>query len=186
MSENSYPLIKNIFDGNRGYHEVIKQIDDSAYNLNSQPITSDISVTRAGTYYQAITRKGKVFLQRTGIPIQSIGFSSIAAGDESASAVNQFAAASGSSLTGHLHTMRRIQGESVRVYWDEPQKDGTYVRYWGVVNSLSETHPVGSPVGKIDYNFEMTIEEIALLDGNGLLMSDLVPLGGVIDERNYS
>ena len=182
----TYPFIKNIFDGNRGYHEVIKQIDDSGYNLNSQPITSDVSVTRAGTYYQAVTRKGKVFIQRTGTPIQSIGFSSIAAGDESASAVDQFAAASGSSLMGHLHTMRRIQAESVRVYWDEPQKDGTYVRYWGIVNSLSETHPVGSPVGKVDYSFQMTVEEVALIDGNGLLMSDLIPLGGVIDERSVT
>ena len=182
----TYPLIKNVFDGNRGYHEIIKQIDDSGYNLNSQPITSDVSVTRAGTYYQAVTRKGKVFIQRTGTPIQNIGFASIAAGDESASAVDQFAAASGSSLMGHLHTMRRIQAESVRVYWDEPQKDGTYVRYWGIVNQVSETHPVGSPVGKIDYNFDMTIEEIALIDGNGLLMSDIIPLGGVIDERSVT
>ena len=186
ITPGTYPVIKNIFDGNRGYHEVIKQIDDSGYNLNSQPITSDVSVTRAGTYYQAVTRKGKVFIQRTGTPIQSIGFSSIAAGDESASAVDQFAAASGSSLMGHLHTMRRIQADSVRVYWDEPQKDGTYVRFWGIVNSLSETHPVGSPVGKVDYSFQMTVEEIALIDGNGLLMSDLIPLGGVIDERSVA
>ena len=186
FSQGTFPLIKNIFDGNRAYHEVIKQIDDSGYNLNSQPITSDVSVTRAGTYYQAVTRKGKVFIQRTGTPIQNIGFASIAAGDESASAVDQFAAASGSSLTGHLHTMRRIQNDSVRVYWDEPQKDGTYVRYWGIVNSLSETHPVGSPVGKIDYTFDLTIEEIALIDGNGLLMSDIIPLGGVIDERSVT
>jgi len=186
LTTNTYPLIKNIFDGNRAYHEVIKQIDDSAYNLNSQPITSDISVQRAGTYYEAISRKGKVFIQRTGTPIQRLGFSSIATGDESGTAVAQFAAASGSSLTGHLHTMRRIQAESVRVYWDEPQKDGTHVRYWGVVQNVDETHPVGSPSGKIDYSFEMVVEEIALLDGNGLVMSDIIPLGGLTDERSYS
>ena len=180
----TFPNIKNIFDGNRAYHEIIKQVDDSGYSLNSQPITSDVSVTRAGTYYQAITRRGKVFIQRTGTPIQTIGFSSIGAGDEQSSTA--FADSSASSLYGHLHTMRRIQGESVRVYWDEPQKDSTFVRYWGIINDVAETHPVGSPRGKIDYSFNMTVEEIALIDGNGLLMTNLFPLGGLVDERSSS
>tara|TARA_R110002020_G_scaffold9593_3_gene37624 strand:+ start:15613 stop:18780 length:3168 start_codon:yes stop_codon:yes gene_type:complete len=184
QTDGTYPNIKNIFDGNRAYHEIIKQVDDSGYSLNSQPITSDVSVTRAGTYYQAVTRKGKVFIQRTGTPITSINFNSIGAGDSKSSTA--FADSSASSLYGHLHTMRRVQGESVRVYWDEPQKDSTFVRYWGIVNNVSETHPAGSPRGKIDYSFDMTIEEVALIDGNGLLMTNLFPLGGLLDERNSS
>jgi hypothetical protein len=179
-----YPTINNIFDGNRGYSEVIKEIDDSAYNLNSLPITSDVAITRAGTYYTAITRKGKVFIQRTGTPMQTMSFASIGTGDESSSGA--FAAASGSSLYGQLHMMRRLQADSVDVYWDEPQKDGTFVRFFGVVTQVAETHAVGSPRSLVKYNATMQISGVALLDGYGILRTDIFPLGGLIDERDYS
>tara|TARA_Y100000034_G_scaffold126200_1_gene177082 strand:- start:115 stop:3210 length:3096 start_codon:yes stop_codon:yes gene_type:complete len=180
-----YPEIWNIFDATRGYTGVVQEIDDTAYNLNSIAITSDISITRAGNYFQAITRKGKVFIARVGTPIQTIGFDSVALGDSSsAAAFEDFG--DPSKLYGHLHMVRKIQADNVRVYWDEPQKDGTFVRFWGIITKVSETLGVGGPNAIVSYNFNMIVEEVALLDDNYILMTDIFPLGSTEDARNYT
>ena len=82
--------------------------------------------------------------------------------------------------------MRRIQAENVPVYWDEPQKDGTFVRLFGSVTDLTETRGTNGPRAILNYSFNITIREIALLSTVGELMTDLFPLGGVQNERNYS
>jgi len=175
----------NVFDANEGHVTVIKQIDDSAYGLNSLAITSDVSVSRAGNYYQAISRKGKVFISRTGTPIQEISFGSVALGDSTASTA--FATSSAkASLYGHLHTVRELQANNVRVYWDEQQKDGTFVRFWGIIKNVDEALPTGGPRVVVSYTFNMVVEEIALLDIDGEFMSDVFPIGGVVDARSYT
>ena len=68
----------------------------------------------------------------------------------------------------------------------QPQKDGTFVRYWGVITQVDETHGTGGPRSTISYNFNIMLEDIALLDVNGNLMTDLFPLGGISDGRDYS
>lgn len=178
------PEIWNVFDGNQGYSTTVKEIDDSAYNLNSLAITSDVSVKRSGVYYQAITRKGKTFITKTGLGLENIGFSSVALGDENSTAA--FADHGPSSLYGHLHTIRKIEADAVPVYWDEIQKDGTYVRFWGMVNSVSDTRSTGGPRAVTKYTFNMIVKHIALLKNDGFLMTDIFPLGGIEDDRSYS
>ena len=186
-SEYAFPGIYNITSLNNAYSTVIQEIDDSAYNLNAMPITSDISSTQEGSYYQAITRKGKVFIAKTGVTIQNIGFSSVALGDVNGRDAANFAEKGPGSNYGWLHQLRQIQSDSVRVYWDEQQKDGTFVRFWGVVTSLNESHPAGSPRAIVTYSFDMTVDSIALLSLSSELMTDIFPLGGAeINERNYS
>ena len=182
----SFPEIWNIFDATEGNVAFVKEIDDSAYNLNSLPLTSGFSVTRAGNYFTAITRKGKVFIARTGDTIQDVSFGSVATGDESTSAANQFGATAPESLYGHLHTVRKLHSNTVRCYWDEPQKDGTFVRFWGIITNVAENRPAGGPRSITTYTFNMTIEEIALLENDGKLMTDIFPLGGVLDERDFT
>jgi len=177
-----YPEIWNIFDGTQVSETIVKEIDDSAYNLNALPITSDVSIGRAGTFYSAITRKGKVFITRTGDVIENISFSSVALGDESTFDTYS----KPSTLYGQLRKIRNIHANNVRVYWDETQKDGTYSRYWGIVTSVDETHGTGGPQSVVNYDFNMMVEEIALLDTSGNLMTDLFPLGGVDNARDYS
>jgi len=179
------PEIWNIFDATRGYGDIIKEVDNSAYNLNSLSITSDIGITRAGNYYQAITRKGKVFIARVGTPIQTIGFTSVALGDTSSATPFTTWGPRGT-LYGHLHMLRKVHADNVRVYWDEIQKDGTYVRFWGVVIEVSESHGMGGPRAVVGYNFNMVVEEIALIDSNFKLMTDVFPLGSVEDDRSYT
>jgi len=180
-TERAYPELWNIFDATRGYETIVKEIDDTAYNLNALPITSDISISRGGTYYSAITRKGKVFIARTGDKIENLSLSSVALGDET---FDTFSA--GSSMYGQLRKIRKLHANTCRVYWDEPQKDGTFVRYWGVIIKIDESHGGGGPRSVIRYNFEVMLEEIALIDVNGNLMTDLFPLGGISDGRDYS
>ena len=175
----------NVFDATESNVAIVKEIDDSAYNLNSVPLTSDIGISRAGNYYTAISRKGKVFISRTGTPIQNIDFSSVGLGDSSSSTAFSTSSA-GSSLYGHLHKIRELQANDVRVYWDEKQKDGTFVRFWGIVQNISETHGTGGPRAILSYNFSMVVEEIALMDIDGDFMTDVFPIGGVVDARTYT
>ena len=72
------------------------------------------------------------------------------------------------------------------MYWDEIQKDSTYVRFWGIIKNISETHGTGGSRAILSYNFSMTIEEIALMDIDGEFMTDVFPIGGVVDDRTYT
>lgn len=182
-ADNACPEINNVFDGNQGDSAIIKNVDDSAYNLNSLAITSDISVGRGGQYFKAITRKGKVHIVKTGISLTEIGFSSVALGDESTGTV---ATEGASTLYGHLHKIRNIQADAVPVYWDEPQKDGTFVRFWGIISNVNETRGVGGPRATMNYTFTLIVKDIALLQNNGMLMTDRFPLGGLKNDRDYS
>ena len=179
------PEIQNIFDANQGDTAIIKEVDDSAYNLNSLAITSDVSLSRSGHYFKAITRKGKVYITKTGVQLSTFGLSSVALGDEKppAGAPSAFDSHGPSTLYGHLHTLRRIQAGNIPVYWDEPQKDGTFVRLFGSVTDLTETRGTDGPRAVVRYAFNITIREIALIDNVGNLMTNLFPLGGIQNER---
>ena len=109
----------------------------------------------------------------------------MALGDESLSTAFSTSSAE-SSLYGHLHKVREIQSNNVRVYWDEKQKDGTFVRFWGVVKNVEESLGMGGPSAILSYSFNMTVEEIALLDIDGDFMTGVFPIGGIPDVRTYS
>lgn len=181
---NPCPEIWNVFDATTSDTVIIKSIDDSAYNLNALPITSDIAMRRSGVYYRAITRKGKTFIARTGVGLEQIGFSSKALGDVNSSTA--FVDHGPSTMYGYLHMIRKLQEDSVPVYWDEVQKDGTYIRLWGVIANLNETVSVEGPRSVLSYTCNMLVKDIALIDTNGKLMTDRFALGGVASERDYS
>lgn len=181
---NLYPEVWNIFDASKGYHSVIDVIDNSAYNLNSLAVTSSISVGRTGQYFKAITRKGKVFITKTGIAMEEVGFSSVALGDENSTTA--FDDHGPETLYGHLHTLRKIQAEDCRVYWDEPQKDGTFVRLFGVVQNVNEVARPQGPRRVVDFTFTLGVENIALIDSSGNMMTDIYPLGGLQNEKAYT
>ncbi len=160
--------------------QVIIQKDNTAYDLSYMPINSDVSMNYAGTFYQAATKGGKVYIIRTGTPIQSISLSSKAMGTE-----QSFAYSDDFTTFATLEKLRDAQAEGVRVMWDEKQKDATWVRFFGVITSVSETHSVNGPRAPRDFTADMTVEEICLIDAGGVLISDIVPLGGVADARSF-
>ena len=118
--------------------------------------------------------------------MQSMSFTSVALGDTSSSSTAFSTSSVTSSMYGHLHKVRELQSNSVRVYWDEQQKDGTYVRVWGIIKGVSETYKTGGPSAPVSYSFNLMIEEIALLDITGVLMTDVFPIGGLEDVRSYA
>ncbi len=176
----------NILPYDNSFSQYVEEIDDHAYALTSLPITSDISVGRKGNYYEAITRKGRVFLAKTGISIEKISFNSVALGDEGDSVSDKFDEHGPGTLYGYLHKIRNLQADGVRVYWDEQQKDGTYIRFWGIITDVQDTRGASGPRSVVNYTFNMTVEEIALYDGNNKMMTDIYPLGGIEDVRTYS
>tara|TARA_B100001094_G_scaffold218992_1_gene213097 strand:+ start:5498 stop:8488 length:2991 start_codon:yes stop_codon:yes gene_type:complete len=178
------PTLWNVFDANQGQGVILKEVDDSAYNLNSLQITSDLSIGRQGQYFKAISRKGQTFVIKTGVGMTEIGFTSVALGDENSSSA--FDDHGPSTLYGHLHKLRNIQADGVDVYWDEPQKDGTFVRLWGKVTNVNETRAVGGPRAVKSYTFTLVVQKIALIKNTGILMTDIYPLGGIQNERDYS
>ena len=89
-------------------------------------------------------------------------------------------------MYGHLHKVRELQSNDVRVYWDEKQKDGTFVRFWGIIKNVDETLGTGGPRAVLSYSFNMAVEEIALLDIDGDFMTGIFPIGGVLDARTYT
>ena len=170
----------NALPFNNSYSQTVIQKDNTAYDLSYMDITSNISMTYAGTYYQAISKKGRVFIKRTGTPIQNITFAGNALGDEQSFSFNE-----DYKSYGTLRLLRRIEAEAVRVMWDEQQKDSTFVRFFGFVSSVAETHQVTGKRASRPYTFTLIIEEICLLDANGNLMSDVEPLGGSSDDKRY-
>ena len=122
---------------NNSSSEVITQKDNTAFDMSFMEITSNVSVAYAGTYYSAISKNGKVTIVRTGTPIQKISFAGNALGDEST-----FSFSETYESYNTLHKLRRMEAEGVRIMWDEQQKDGTYVRFFGVIEGVTETHQV--------------------------------------------
>ena len=175
----------NFLPADNAFSQIVKEVDDSAFNLSRLPLTSDVAYARAGNFYEAITRKGKVTVVKTGVGIQEIGFTSIALGDEGAAdAFTEYG--SEGTLYNYLHKVRRIEEESVPVFWDERQKDGTYVRFWGVVKNVNESQGMGGPRALKNFDFTMAVQKIALIDANGILIAGPLPLGGVKDERDFA
>jgi hypothetical protein len=180
----------NILPYNNSYSQVIRQVDNSAYDLTMMPLTSDFSITYAGTYYQAVSKSGKVFVVRTGTPISSLSLSSKALADDSYADGNE--PFDNNNPSGNiwstyslLRKVREAQNRHVRVMWDEKQKDGTWVRFFGFIIQVQESNKIGGPRAPRGFTFNLTVEEICLMSAAGKLMSGVIPLGGVKDAKSY-
>jgi hypothetical protein len=84
-----------------------------------------------------------------------------------------------------LYKLRKAEAQGVRVMWDEQQKDGTFVRFFGFVTNVAETHSVAGKRAPRKYTFTMAVQEICIIDELGTLISDIEPLGGVRDARTF-
>ena len=172
--------LHNLLPSDNAYSQTIRQVDSSAFNLDHLKITSNLSVNRQGNYYQAITKGGTVYIVKMGEQISTLTFSGKGMGDEV-----QFSYSRPNSMYGDLQQLRDLQKDNVRVYWDEKQKDGTFVRFFGIITNVSETHSVQGPRAPRSYTASMTVEEVCLLNAGGTLISDIQSLGGIRDARDF-
>jgi len=166
---------------NNSNSQVITQKDNTAFDMSFMELTSNVNVAYAGTYYSSISKNGKVTIVRTGTPIQKITFAGNALGDEAT-----FSFSEEYLSYNTLHKLRRMEAEGVRMMWDEKQKDGTYVRFFGVIEGVTETHSNQGPKASKPFTFTMIVDSICLITAAGALMSDITPLGGVSDGSTYS
>ena len=51
---------------------------------------------------------------------------------------------------------------------------------------MSDSRGLGGPRAVMNYSFNMTVEEIAIYDGNFNMITDIYPLGGIEDVRTYA
>ena len=171
----------NILPADNSASQIITQTDNTAYDINYMGITSDLSVNFAGTFYQAISKNGKVYIVRTGTPIQTITLTGKALGDE-----QSFQYSDDYTSFSLLEKLRDAQAEKIRVMWDEQQKDATYVRYFGFITGVAETHSVQGKRAPRNFNATLVVEEICMMNVSGELISDVMPLGGVADARHFT
>jgi hypothetical protein len=77
------------------------------------------------------------------------------------------------------------QKRAVPVYFDITHKSGNISRFFGVIISMSEDHPVGLQHGK--FGVTMQCSHMIFMNSSGNILSDgYVSLGGdMIDEFNY-
>jgi hypothetical protein len=181
----------NILPYNNSYSQVINQVDNSAYDLTMLQLTSNLNVNYAGTYYQAISKNGKVYIVRIGDSIQNLTLNGVGMGDSSyADGNDPFNNNNPSGNTwptySILKKIRDAQNNNVRVMWDEKQKDGTWVRFFGFITSVQETNQMGGPRASRTFTSNMIVEEICLMDGSGKLLTDVIPLGGIKDAKSFN
>ena len=181
----------NILPYNNSYSQVVKQVDNSAYDLTMLQLTSNFSANYAGTYYQAISKNGKVYIVRIGDNIQTVTLTGVAMGDNSYADGNE--PFDNNNPSGNiwksyslLKKMRDAQNNNVRVMWDEKQKDGTWVRFFGFFTSVQETNQIGGPRASRTFQASMVVEEICLMNSTGKLISDVIPLGGIKDAKTFN
>ena len=172
--------VHNITPADNAYSQIVKQVDSSAYNLSHLSIVSNLSMARAGNYYRAMSKGGQVYIVKLGEQITNITFTGKGMGDE-----QQFKYSNPNSLYGDLYQLRNLQRDNVRTYWDETQKDGTFVRFFGIITAVNETHTNKGPMAPRDYTATMTVEEVLLINASGTLISDIESLGGIKDERDF-
>ena len=78
--------------------------------------------------------------------------------------------------------MKQYQQEGTPVYLDVQRPDGTYVRFFGKITSLSEDVPTGRASNK--WSVDLSTEAVAEIAKDGTWLSDgLISLGGILDER---
>ena len=95
----------------------------------------------------------------------------------------------GVELAGDYKTTKavitRYQREGVPVYLDIERSNGDYIRFYGLIISLSEDVPTGMSIPK--WGIQMGVEYICEISSQGDWISPgLIALGGeIIDEPKY-
>ena len=167
------PQIKYIYPYDNTHSEVIKVIDSMHVSLNDILIAQSISWNRAGKYINITDRIGRSEIRKIGSEGGSIRFGGVGHGDYSTSSTAGMAS---------YNKMKKYQQEGTPVYLDVQRSDGTYVRFFGKITSLSEDLPVGKATTR--WGVELATEAVAEIANDGTWLSDgLISLGGILDER---
>tara|TARA_Y100000593_G_C4315438_1_gene340608 strand:- start:1207 stop:4107 length:2901 start_codon:yes stop_codon:yes gene_type:complete len=169
-ADSSAVEIKNIWPYNNSHSQLIKVTDPHHVSLNSIAIAQSIAFNRQGKHINMEDRFGKTEIRKIGASGGVITFGSIDLGDTDNS--------------GNRKKMKNYQANATPVFLDITHKSGEITRFFGIITSMSEDHPVGLQYPK--YAVKMQISHIIELDSSGNLISDKKSIGGnTSDTRQY-
>ena len=161
----------NIQTYNNSHSRAITIKDPHHKSLNDITIAQNVSWSRSGKIMQLADRFGRSELRKIGANGGSVSFGGVEL--------------TGTNYDTTKAAILRYQREATPVYLDITRENGDFVRFYGVIESLSEDVPTGKAIPKWGVN--MIIEYISEFDSNGAWISKgLMSLGGeIIDEPKY-
>ena len=151
---------------------VIKIVDPKHISLNSAMIAQSVGFSRKGVYHEIKDKFGKSDLRRLGASGGKVSFGGVDLGDNTAGI--------GSRTRERLV---QFQKKGTPVYYDIRHKNGTYTRFFGVINTLSEDMPTGNAPPKFGVN--MICTHIIEYDKDGLFTEDIISIGGNVESAKH-
>ena len=152
------------------HSKIIKIKDPKHISLNTQAgkkhITQSVSFTRKGNYYQIKDRLGISEIRRLGAAGGVVTFGGIDLGDGASSSAGTLA----------REKIVTYQKKGTPVYMDVQHKNGTYTRFFGVIQSVNEDMPTANMLPK--YSVQMIVTHIAEFEADGTWNEGLIPIGG--------
>ena len=163
-------IVKNVWTYNNTHSQLIKLVDGHHLSLNNIAIAQSISFNRNGKYVNMEDRFGKTEIKKLGAAGGTITFGSVDLGDVD--------------NKGNRKKIKRYQQNATPVYLDVTHKSGEKTRFYGVIVSMSEDHPVGEQFPK--YGVKMQVSYVIEMQSDGTFLSDKISIGGNIDgTRKY-
>jgi hypothetical protein len=159
-------FVKNIWPYSNKHSQLIKVVDPHHVSLNDIAIAQSISFTRKGKFTNMEDRFGKTEIRKLGAAGGSVTFGSVDLGDTDAK--------------GNRKAIKGYQQNATPVFLDVEHKSGEKTRFYGVITSMSEDHPVGLQFPK--YAVTMQVSHIIEMSSDGTLLSDKISIGGNIND----
>ena len=146
-------------------------VDPKHISLNEAMIAQSIGFTRKGKYHSIIDKLGKSEIRRLGAAGGRLSFGSVSMGDNTAGEGNR--------------TRERFveyQKAGTPIYYDVRHNNGTYTRFFGVLESIGEDIPIGKAHPKIGVS--MIVSHIIEYSSDGVFTSEVISIGGLVDTDN--
>ena len=171
-SKDKYKCV-HIQSYNNSHSQPVTIIDPHHKSLNDIGVSQSFSYVRKGTYVNVSDRIGRTELRKIGAAGGTIQFGGV-------------------ELAGNYTTQKKLiniyQREGTPVYYDiqRANTSGEYIRFYGVITSLSEDYPVGMQNPK--FGITMQVTHVCEYDSNGAWIGEgLMSLGGEsIDVASFS
>ena len=152
---------------NNSFSQLIKVIDPMCISINDLGVSQNISYNRNGRYIELDDRLGRREIKRIGAAGGRIKFGGVDMKGDS-----------------FRKTILRRQRKGERVYYDFKRPDGNFIRFYGVIVSVSEDLPVGLQHPKL--GIEFSVEYIIEYNTAGSWVKKQSLGGDVVDEPRFS
>ena len=165
------PDVFHSFPASNKHSVMVDVIDPMHVSLNTHAIAQSVSYNHKGRFQIIEDRMGKAEIRKIGAEGGVLTFGGVDLKDTDG--------------TFTRDKFYEYQKRAVPVYFDITHKSGNISRFFGVITSMSEDHPVGLQFGK--WAVTMQCSHMIYMNSSGAILSDgYVSLGGdLIDEFRY-